>query len=673
MANKSVWATSAGSGIFTSEIMPDLFLILDSIPDGVYGIDATGRTVLVNKAAADMLGYLPGELMGTFPHDVMHHTRADGQPFPREDCPLAAAAREGRGISAEEDLFWRRDGTSFPVSYESHSLKRDGAIVGTVLTFRDISQRKKSEERIRELLRDQFALARSEFQHAQLRDVLAQMPAVICVTRGPRHLIEVVNEQFRELVNGADVVGRTVRDVFPHASADALALMDVAYESGVSQRAHELPVAVPEADGARTRFYDYVYQPLRDDSGYVYGLMTHGVDVTDEVQARRALQVRTQELEGVATRLRLAAEAGRLGTWEWELPSRRVTWSPEIERIHGIEIGSFAGTFEAYQSDLHPDDRERVLAAVEDTIANRTPYLIEYRIVRPDGQVRWIEARGQLFLDASGGAERAVGICMDVTDRKEAEAALMSSEETLRRRAEEMTGLAEELVRTNRELDAFAYAASHDLRAPLRGIANLSQWIEEDLTANGELRTDTREMLALMRSRMHRMEALIDGILQYARAGKIAQHVERVSVRRIVQDVLDLVPIPAGATVDIGELPEFETASLPLQQIFLNLVGNAFKYADRPDPTVTIEASDAGRFYEFSVADNGPGIPAQFHERIWGIFQTLEARDKIEGTGIGLSLVKKLVEHQGGRAWVESETGQGATFRFTWPKVLTVR
>jgi PAS domain S-box-containing protein len=673
MANKSVWATSAGSSLFTSEIAPDLFLILDSIPDGVYGVDATGRTVMVNKAAAEMLGYLPGELIGTLPHDVMHHTRRDGTPFPREECPLAAAAREGREISVDEDLFWRRDGTSFAVSYESHCLRRDGAVVGSVLTFRDITRQKKHDERMKELLRDQFALARAEFQHAQLRDVLAQMPAVVCVTRGPRHLIEVVNDQFRDIVGDVDVVGKTYRESFPSVTPEMMAMMDIAYESGVPQRAQEVPVAVQGELGTRTNFYDYVYQPLRDESGFVYGLMTLAVDVTEEVLSRRALEARTQELEGVATRLRLAAEAGRLGTWEWELPSRRVTWSPEIERIHGIEIGSFPGTFEAYQSDLHPEDRDRVIAAVEDTIANRTPYLMEYRIVRPDGAVRWIEARGQMFLSAAGEPERVVGICMDITDRKEAESALMASEEALRHRAEQLTGLAQELARTNRELDAFAYAASHDLRAPLRGIANLAQWIEEDLTSSGDLRAETREMLGLMRSRMHRMEALIEGILQYARAGKLAQDVSPVSVRRIVQDVLDLVPVPRGAVIEVGELPELETAALPLQQIFLNLVGNAFKYASRPDPIVTIQARDAGRFYEFSVADNGPGIPAQFHERIWGIFQTLEARDKVEGTGIGLSLVKKLVENQGGEAWVESEPGHGATFRFTWPKAMTVR
>lgn len=242
------------------------------------------------------------------------------------------------------------------------------------------------------------------------------------------------------------------------------------------------------------------------------------------------------------------------------------------------------------------------------------------------------------------------------------------SDEDLRSRADDLARLAARLARTNRELDAFAYAASHDLRAPLRGIANLAQWIEEDLTSAGNLKAETREMLELMRSRMHRMEALIEGILQYARAGRTDERIERVDTHALVESVVDLLPVPPDAIIDISDaLPVVESASLPLQQIFINLIGNALKYTAGARPTIRIGARPEGAFTEFSVADNGPGIPEEYHERIWGIFQTLEARDKVEGTGIGLSLVKKLVESQGGRAWVESMPGHGATFRFLWP------
>jgi signal transduction histidine kinase len=243
--------------------------------------------------------------------------------------------------------------------------------------------------------------------------------------------------------------------------------------------------------------------------------------------------------------------------------------------------------------------------------------------------------------------------------------ALRDSDTRHRQRAEELAHLASALQRSNHELDAFAYAASHDLRAPLRGIANLAQWIEEDL--QGTLRDETREMLGLMRSRMHRMEALIEGILQYSRAGRAHDRPSRVDVRRVVQEIVELLALGPGTVVMPSELPVLIAERPPLHQVFQNLIGNAVKHGG-PRVQVTIHVRDAGPFWEFSVEDNGPGIPAEFHDRIWDIFQTLEPRDKVEGTGIGLSLVKKIVESQGGTVFVESARGAGATFGFTWRK-----
>ena len=371
----------------------------------------------------------------------------------------------------------------------------------------------------------------------------------------------------------------------------------------------------------------------------------------------------------VEERLSLAVEAARLGTWQWDIKANSVVWSMELERIHGLQPGTFAGTFEAYQSDIHPEDRERVLQTLQQTVIERKPHLLEYRIVLPDGSIRWLEARGRMLFDALGEPDRLVGVCMDVTDRKRSEEALRQSEQNLRLRAEELARVAHALERSNRELDAFAYAASHDLRAPLRGIANLAQWIEEDLQSQDRLPPETAEMLQLMRSRMHRMEALIEGLLQYSRAGRLHQPPEMVDTRKLVRDVVDLLSPPEDVTVSISsDLPAFVTSRLPLQQVFLNLIGNALKHANRQHADIEISWADAGPSFEFSVKDNGQGIPKEFQDRIWGIFQTLEARDQVEGTGIGLALVKKLIDAEGGRVWVESEAGHGATFKFLWPK-----
>lgn len=231
-------------------------------------------------------------------------------------------------------------------------------------------------------------------------------------------------------------------------------------------------------------------------------------------------------------------------------------------------------------------------------------------------------------------------------------------------KAEELARLARALEVSNRELDQFAYVASHDLKAPLRGIANLSQWIEDDLA--DRFTDETREQMRLLRGRVHRMEGLIDGILQYSRAGRTQDPPQRIDTGALVHEIADLLAPPehARVVVDPG-MPVLLTERLPLQQVLMNLVGNGLKYGGA-EPRVHVSARQEDDGWTFTVRDNGPGIAPEYHERIFAIFQTLQARDTVESTGIGLSIVKKMVESRGGRVWVESAPGQGAAFHFTW-------
>jgi signal transduction histidine kinase len=165
------------------------------------------------------------------------------------------------------------------------------------------------------------------------------------------------------------------------------------------------------------------------------------------------------------------------------------------------------------------------------------------------------------------------------------------------------------------------------------------------------------------------MEALIDGILQYSRAGRAKAKPEEIDTGALIREVLELIAPPQQTSIRVAEaMPVLKSERVPLQQVFMNLLGNAIKHAGQGDPVVEVGWLDAGPFVEFVVGDNGAGIAPQYHERIFGIFQTLEARDKVEGTGIGLSVVQKIVEARGGRVWVESDVGKGARFRFLWPK-----
>jgi PAS domain S-box-containing protein len=268
----------------------------------------------------------------------------------------------------------------------------------------------------------------------------------------------------------------------------------------------------------------------------------------------------------------------------------------------------------------------------------------------------------QPLRDADRRVYGILAFAVEVTDQ-------VLARREVERRAEELAQLTRELERSNRDLDQFAYVASHDLKAPLRGIANLTEWIAEDL---GErVSGESREHMHLLKGRVNRMEALIDGILQYSRAGRRMGKVETVESEKLVREVVELLSPEPDVTIEIApDMPVLQAERTPLQQVFLNLIANAVKHG-RPPVHVRISAQREGDRVRFGVQDNGPGIAPQFQERIWQIFQTLAPRDTTEGTGIGLSVVRKIVDAHGGRAWVESAEGQGATFYFTWPLVET--
>ena len=255
--------------------------------------------------------------------------------------------------------------------------------------------------------------------------------------------------------------------------------------------------------------------------------------------------------------------------------------------------------------------------------------------------------------DEAGKVVAVVGTVVDVTARDAAE--------------REREQLIAALKASNTALETFAYVASHDLKAPMRAISSLTTWIEEALAG---AQPEVQENLTLLRARVNRMMGLIDGILKFARAGAADSNIGEVSLSELLRDTIDLLQPPMSVDIKFEIDPEVEvlnTARVPLQQILLNLVGNALKHSTRPDTRIVISArrgEDGATL--FSVDDNGPGIPADAQARIWDIFHTLEPHRQ-ENTGIGLAVVRRTLEARGGKAWVESEVGRGATFHWLWP------
>ena len=340
----------------------------------------------------------------------------------------------------------------------------------------------------------------------------------------------------------------------------------------------------------------------------------------------------------------------------------------------------------AGQSDVHPrgvgtnyltvcrqttgrdaGDAAKVADAIQAVLTGeRDNFTLEYPCDTPE-QRRWFLMTAtplEVPHLTAKGQRGAVVTHVDITGRKLAE-------ESVRQRAAELAAMTRALKRGNEELDQFAYVTSHDLRAPLRGIANLSRWIEEDM--GDTVTPEARKQLDLLRGRVSRMEAMIDGILEYSRVGRVGGKAERIDVAALLADVIDLLAPPEGFRVHVeGHMPTVFTERLRLQQVFMNLIGNAIKHHGGTSGNIHVRARDAagsgGGMCEFSVADDGQGIEPQYHEKIFVIFQTLRPRDEVEGAGVGLSLVKKIVNTYGGQVSVQSTLGKGSTFTFTWPR-----
>jgi two-component system sensor kinase FixL len=339
------------------------------------------------------------------------------------------------------------------------------------------------------------------------------------------------------------------------------------------------------------------------------------------------------------------------------------SFNPACKRIFGYEseevIGKnikmlmpepYRGGHDGYLSHYATTGEAQIIGTAGREVSGR----------RKDGSVFPMDLSVCVF--ELGDGKHYSGIIRDITARKAVEA-------ERERIAAELARYTRALERSNQELDAFAYAASHDLKAPLRVIHNASMWIEEDLAGN--LTAEIRENMILLRSRVRRMDRLLDDLLEYSRIGREtdSSHAEAISGTVLMENILGLISPPQGFNVSAtATFAGIEVYRMPLQQILINLISNAIKHHDKKAGRIEVSVEDLGPMFRFRVKDDGPGISAQYHEQVFKMFQTLKPRDQVEGSGMGLAMVRKNVDVAGGELHLESALGQGSTFSFTWPK-----
>jgi PAS domain S-box-containing protein len=380
-------------------------------------------------------------------------------------------------------------------------------------------------------------------------------------------------------------------------------------------------------------------------------------------EANRALQEQIAERSSIAgalqlsnDRLDLVLKGSNDGIWDWDITRGEVYLSPRWKEMIGYTDEELPSAFKEWEARIHPEDRKRALASLNDCLSGKTPaFDLEHRLRHKDGSYRWIRSRGVAVRDAAGAPLRMAGASTDLTERRAAQQQL------------EMT--AAELQRSNEELEQFAYIASHDLQEPLRMVASYTQLLERRYTA--QLDDTAREFIAYAVDGARRMQEFITGLLKYSRVGTEPRVLEEVHLGEVYETAIANLRVAieeSGAKVEAEALPVLRGDPRQLTQLFQNLIGNALKFR-KPgqSPEIHIRPRLDGDYWRISVSDNGIGLDPRFSERVFTIFQRLHTRDEYEGTGLGLAICKKIVERHGGRIWVESRAGEGATFFFTLP------
>ena len=370
-----------------------------------------------------------------------------------------------------------------------------------------------------------------------------------------------------------------------------------------------------------------------------------------EIAERKEAEQSLQKSEG---RFQLVARATNDAVWDWDLPTNKVWWNEAVRILFGYSADEVGPDADWWKENIHPEDRQRVVSGIHAVVdSGQRTWSDEYRFRCKDASYATVFDRGFIIHDNTGKPVRMLGSMMDITNRKKAE----------QRQAQ----LLEQVENANRELKDFAYVVSHDLKAPLRGIKTLADWISTDYA--DKLDEDGRDQISLLSSRVNRMHNLIEGILQYSRVGRVKEEKALVSLNELVPNIIDTLAPPESIAITIeNELPVIECEQTRIIQVFQNLLSNAIKYMDKPHGQIKIDYVEENGFWTFSVTDNGPGIEEKYFEKIFQMFQTLSPRDEFESTGVGLTLVKKIVDLHGGKIWLESKVGEGSTFFFTLPK-----
>jgi PAS domain S-box-containing protein len=397
--------------------------------------------------------------------------------------------------------------------------------------------------------------------------------------------------------------------------------------------------------------------PLRDSTGSVYAQVSIAADITERKKVEHALQESEERLRQIASSLREVI-------WLRDAQTRQVLYvNPAFEELTGRTCESFYENPNLVIDAVHPDDKDKVIKALNQRDEG-IPYNKEHRLIRLDGSVRWVLSRSFPVLNEAGEVFRWTSIMEDITARKRAEEEIQRLNAELEQRVIERTA---QLEAANKELEAFSYSVSHDLQAPLRAIDGFSHLLIEDYGA--ALPQEAQAFLIRIQHNAKRMGNLINDLLAFSRIGRRALQVEDIDMDQLVQEILNDFRADnelKRVEVIVDSLPSCQADRSLLKQVWINLISNAIKYSSkRENPRIEIRHIAQHQGIVYVVKDNGVGFDMQYVNKLFGVFQRLHRDDEYKGTGIGLAMVRRIIERHGGSVWAEAELDKGATFYFT--------
>ena len=591
-----------------------LSLVASSNENGIVFTQPDGVIFWCNDAYTHLTGYPKEYILGKTPIEIGICEQTNREDFPKMLEPFY------NGEPFEVELIHGRlDGSHFWSRNKGQPIfDKDGKVKQYFAMLEDISLKKRYDESI-------------EIEKRKYQSIIANMNLGLLEV-DLDDVITLSNNSFTEIsgYSSEELIGKKAAELL--MSEESKLVIKSKNKKRNQGLVDSYEVKVLNKEGKK-RSWLISGAPNYDINGNVVGSIGIHLDITEQKAQEEQLYMLSLIAEKNINAVIISDKDGKI---EWANTSFLDMSGFSMEEIRGKKPGHLL-----QGPETNPDS----IAYMKDCILKGLPFNCEVINYSKNGQKYWVSIQGQALYNKKNEIIKYFAIEENITKKKELE--------------QQREFLLDSLAKSNKELEDYAAIVSHDLKSPLRSIHSLISWIKED--NDKEFSAQTMEYLGMIENKVEKMDYLIEGILTYAKIDKADVALENINTQEIVQNIINIIHIPSHISVQIkSTLPVIKADRFRIQQLFQNIISNAVNYVDKPTGIVEVDCKEFSKHYLFSVRDNGPGIAKENQEKIFKIFQSLETTDK--STGLGLSIVKKIIDLYQGEIWIESQMGEGSTF-----------